>query len=165
MIKLIKNNNKRCSASNINLTLYKMKSLLHTLFLFFGLFLITPNIMAQNEKEKLDTNGVTIIQDDRIPKLLATYAKTQPDGVPGYRVQIFFSAKKADALNLKTSFTEKFADYTVKVDYAVPYFKVLAGAFRTKFQAEKLLKMVKEKFPGAFIIQSNIPIEEIEFKD
>ena len=117
---------------------------------------------AQSKKAKQDTNGITVVQDDRISELIKTYGETQPDGVPGHRVQIFFSAKKAVALNVKTSFTEKFPDYTVRVDYAVPYFKVLAGAFRTKLQGEKLLKLVKAEFPGAFIVSSNIPIEEFD---
>lgn len=127
-----------------------------------GLCLVGSNLFAQAKSENRDTNGVIILQDDRIPKLLETYRATQPVGVPGYRVQIFFTAKKADALKQKTSFTETFPDHPVLVEYAVPYFKVLAGAFRTKLQAEKLLKLVHEEFHGAFIVSSNIPLEAFE---
>ena len=51
------------------------------------------------------------------------------------------------------------------VDYDPPNFKVLAGAFRTKLQAEKLLKLVRVEFPGAFIVTHNIPIGELNHRD
>ncbi|MBN4072260.1 SPOR domain-containing protein [Flavobacteriales bacterium AH-315-E23] len=118
-------------------------------------------LLAQGKSAKQDTNGIVVVQDKRIPKLVDTYVKTQPSGVPGYRVQVFFTAKKAIALEKKTTFTEKFPDYVAEVDYDNPHFKVLAGAFRTKLQAEKLLRLVREEFPGSFIVKGNIPLEQL----
>lgn len=116
---------------------------------------------AQSKLAQQDTNGITVIQDKRLPKLVDTYVETQPEGVPGYRVQVFFTDKKAVALDIKASFKEKFRDYDAKVDYSEPYYKVLAGAFRTKLQAEKLLNKVRQAFPGSFVVNSNIPIEKL----
>jgi hypothetical protein len=112
-----------------------------------------------------DTSGITVVEDNRVSKLLSTYMETQPEGVPGSRIQIFFTAKKSMALEVKTTFMEKFPDYVVLMDYDPPNFKVLAGAFRTKLQAEKLLALVREDFPGAFIVTANIPLAELYTKD
>jgi len=125
----------------------------------------TANVSAQSSTAMQDSNGITVVQDKRIPKLVDAYVGTQPEGVPGSRVQIFFTAKKAMALEVKTTFMEKFPGYIVMVDYDPPNFKVLAGAFRTKLQAEKLLKLVREEFPGSFIVTDNVPIGELDHRD
>jgi len=132
--------------------------------LFAGI-IVSAHLYGQGSSVKQDTNGVTIVEDNRIPKLVSTYIDTRPEGVPGSRVQIFFTAKKAMALEVKTTFMEKFPDYVVLVDYDPPNFKVLAGAFRTKLQSEKLLELVREEFPGAFIVADNIPLAELSAKD
>ena len=132
---------------------------------FMVLQTIATGVLAQGKSAIRDTNGITIIQDKRIPKLVSIYVKTQPTGIPGYRLQIFFTAKKAIALDVKTTFREKFPDHGAMVDYDKPHFKVLAGAFRTKLQAEKLLGLIREEFPGSFVVAHNIPIEELQEKD
>ena len=143
-----------------------MKNLAYTISFFLVLSIaLTTTVLGQNIVAKQDTNGITVVQDKRLPKLLDTYIETQPEGVPGYRVQVFFTDKKAVALDIKTSFKEKFRDYDAKVDYAEPYYKVLAGAFRTKLQAEKLLNMVKGAFPGSFVVNSNISLEKLRGED
>ena len=135
-----------------------------SLFFVIGLFASTT-VLAQNVNAVQDSNGITVIEDKRIPKLVDEYIGTLETGVPGSRVQIFFTAKKNQALETKTTFMETFPDYVVIVDYDPPNFKVLAGAFRTKLQAEKLLKLVRDKFPGSFIVKDNIPIAELNYKD
>jgi len=128
-------------------------------------FSASTHLHGQGRNAKQDTNGITIVQDKRIPKLVAAYVETHPEGVPGLRVQIFYTAKKTMAVEVKTTFMEKFPGYVVLVDYDPPNFKVLAGAFRTKLQTEKLLKLVREEFPGSFIVTDNIPIEELDHRN
>lgn len=142
----------------------KCTALTHTLVLSVSLFVHT-HLYAQSSEGVQDTSGIIVVEDNRIPKLVNTYIATQPDGVPGSRVQIFFTAKKSMALEVKTTFMEKFPDYVVLVDYDPPNFKVLAGAFRTKLQAEKLLELVREEFPGSFLVTDNIPLAELYTKD
>lgn len=126
---------------------------------------VATSVCGQSSAAAQDTNGITVVEDIRIAKLVSTYIETLEDGVPGSRVQIFFTAKKNQALEVKTTFMEKFPDHVVMVDYDPPNFKVLAGAFRTKLQAEKLLKLVRDEFPGSFIVNDNIPIAELDYKD
>ena len=139
-----------------------MNHLVYPIPITLLIYLTCANItFGQSGGSEIDTNGIVIIQDERIPKLADKYLETQPDGAPGFRVQIFFTARKANALEVKTSFTEKFSAYEAVVEYDKPYFKVRAGAFRTKLQAERLLKLVKEEYPGSFVVDSNIAIEEL----
>jgi hypothetical protein len=137
---------------------------IRTLMLLAGIT-VSTHLHGQSSNAKQDTNGITVVEDKRVPKLVNTYIETQPEGVAGSRVQIFFTAKKAMALEVKTTFMEKFPDYVVLVDYDPPNFKVLAGAFRTKLQAEKLLGLVREEFPGSFIVTDHVPMEELNPKD
>ncbi|MBL4754434.1 MAG: SPOR domain-containing protein [Flavobacteriales bacterium] len=122
----------------------------------------SSSLFAQKTPVKQDTNGITIIEDERIAKLVQTHIGTQPRGVPGYRVQVFFTAKKAIALDKKTIFMEKFPEFIAEVDYDDPHFKVVAGAFRFRIQADKLLRLVREEFPGSFIVTDNIPPAQLE---
>ena len=77
----------------------------------------------------------------------------------GYRIQIL-KASGNDALTLtegaKAKFMKKHTDAPVYLTFDEPYYRVRVGDFRTRLEAEKFLKKISRKYPGAWVIQDYI---------
>jgi hypothetical protein len=103
---------------------------------------------------------VEIIKDARIDTFAARRADLNKtvgvDATNGFRVQIFTGTNRKDAYNAQTKFQEQFPDIRTYVIYNEPNFKVRAGDFRTRLEAEKLQEDLKKWFDGMFIIQEKI---------
>jgi SPOR domain len=77
----------------------------------------------------------------------------------GYRIRIFFDNKQNarwESENLVKSFTDHFPYIPVYRNYTNPYFRVVAGDFRTKSEAMKVLGVIKSQYPGALVIKDQI---------
>jgi len=87
-------------------------------------------------------------------------------GIKGFRVQIgLFSGRNArqKAYSLKSDFLTKYPDNKeIYVSYSVPYFNVRVGNYFTKSAAFKALSELKKDYPGAFIIEDLITVEDEE---
>ncbi|GGD18952.1 SPOR domain-containing protein [Hyunsoonleella pacifica] len=97
---------------------------------------------------------VTINQDDRIPKLLELKKKMNKDETNSrrYKIQVY-SGNRNGAKNAQKDFAEAFGDWRPVMHYETPNFKVWAGNFNTRLEADRALKRIKRKFPSAFIFK------------
>ncbi len=106
-------------------------------------------------------NNLNIKQDPRVEKLLSWHIENNKvtNKIEGYRVEIFFSSDadaKENALKKKVEFLSIYPDYPVHVIYVSPNFRVRVGDFRTKNEALKLYKEIKNTYPVAFIVADQI---------
>ena len=69
-----------------------------------------------------------------------------------YKIQIY-SGNRNSAQAAKKNFTSTFNDWPSKIVYETPNFKIWAGNFRTRLEADRALKRIKREFPGAFIFK------------
>ena len=129
--------------------------------LIFICVLILNNLVAQNTVK----GSSVVISDDRIDSLVQLhidYNKKYPV-FQGYRVQILKTSGN-EALDITekaiTDFSEKYSDIHAYLTFEEPYYRVRVGDFRTRLEAEKFLKKIKRKYPGAWVIQDyvNFPI-------
>ena len=72
----------------------------------------------------------------------------------GYRIHIFMeigneALKNAEAM--KRKFEAAFPDIPIYLTYAEPYFRLRAGDFRNRVEAEKCLRRIKPQFREAFV--------------
>lgn len=87
---------------------------------------------------------------------LQSYLKEDIDSIAvGYRVQIFMGREKG-ADEAKLDFSEEFEDYGVYEAYESPFFKVRVGDFRLRSAAERFAEKVRERYPAAFVVPSEI---------
>lgn len=96
-------------------------------------------------------------EDSRLEQIVEWHIEKNQriNGLPGYRVEIFFSSDlnaRERALKVKTDFLSLFPDVSAHVIYVSPDFKVRVGDFRTKNEALRLMKQVQGRFPKAFIV-------------
>lgn len=140
-------------------------------FLLFILsFLTSQMVFAQvisTDENTQESNlpeiikNLNVTQDSRIDKMLSWHVENNKikNKIDGYRVEIFFSSDldaKVEALNIKEEFLEIYPNYKVHVKYISPNFRVRVGDFRTKNEALKLYKEIKDTYRVAFIVSDAI---------
>jgi len=91
-----------------------------------------------------------------VNKLRETNAKKQT--MPGYRIQVYFGTQRSKANEIRALFNTHYPDIQASVSYSQPNFKVRAGDFRTRLEAQKHLIDVEKNFPGAFVVPDEIRI-------
>ena len=111
---------------------------------------------------------VEVIKDPRIDTLIARRlslakgpAKTTASASVnyssnGYRVQIFSGWDRKSAYDAQARFQNRYPDMRTYIAYKEPYFKVNAGDFRTRLEAERLMQQLKGSFTSLFIIAEKI---------
>ena len=128
------------------------------MFLVFASCLILTPTMVQAQ----DAEGrLLIIQDPRIDSLVSLnieYNKLYPY-IVGYRIQIYMGSGN-DALKnaemVKEDFETNFESMTAYVTFREPYYRVRVGDFRTRLEANQLLKALRKSYQDAWIIQDKI---------
>jgi hypothetical protein len=123
---------------------------------FFILFFLPALSSAQTRGK------VEVIKDPLIDTLIArrpTLNKSSITGdetTSGYRVQIFFGSSRQAAYDAQAKFNEEYPEHRTYITYNEPNFKVRAGDFRTRLEAEKLVKEIAPMFTSLFIIPEKI---------
>ena len=103
-----------------------------------------------------DYGSVNVNQDSRISSLIAKQRSlfAVDSTLSGYRIHIFMEIGN-DALKhaeeVKRKFEKAFPDIPIYLSYAEPYFRLRAGNFRNRVEAEKCLRRIKPKFKEAFV--------------
>jgi hypothetical protein len=109
---------------------------------------------------------VEVIKDPLIDTLIARRptlnrtssgnAGTGEESVYGYRVQIFFGSNRQAAYAAQERFRQEYPELRTYITYIEPNFKVQAGDFRTRLEAEKLKNELTQSFTSMFIISGKI---------
>ena len=69
--------------------------------------------------------------------------------------EILSSDNRTKITELKGVFLNTYPNTPVDWDYEAPYYKLRAGAYRSKSEATRLLYKVREQFPDAYIVRNN----------
>lgn len=97
---------------------------------------------------------VTVNQDPKIDNLLSVkkeFNKTE-NSSDRYKIQIY-NGNRSGAYAAQKEFHEIFSDWKSRIEYESPNFKIWAGNFRTRLEADRALKRIKKEFPSAFIFK------------
>lgn len=133
-----------------------------TCFFFLSLFLII------NASAQTDTSvGVVIHKDPRVDLLVKRQAsiniyskKSVGHTTRGYRLLVLNTNKREDAINAKTKVYTYFPELKAYLVYQAPFFRLKAGNFKTRDEAEKYRKQMAPLFPkGVFIVNDTIEVK------
>ncbi|MCR5660276.1 MAG: SPOR domain-containing protein [Bacteroidales bacterium] len=100
--------------------------------------------------------SVNVSQDERIESLISKQRQLYriDSSFNGYRIHIFMEIGN-EALDhakaVKAQFERAFPDIPIYLTYAEPYFRLRAGDFRNRVEAEKCLRRIKPRFKEAFV--------------
>lgn len=122
-----------------------MKNLLLLILVFSSSSLL---VKAQN---------VNIKEDFPITKMMDTFvAKNKiTHEVNGWRIQIMATTDRRKMEEAKSEFLTNFPDISVDWTHSKPYYRLRAGAFRSKLEATRLLHKLKESYPSAYPAKDN----------
>ncbi len=119
--------------------------------------MIVSQIKAQMPAE----GSLKIIQDSRVDKLIMIHSqfKTAHPEIEGYKIQIFMDSGN-DAVDraklVVENFILNFPEIPVELTYGAPYYRVRAGNFRNRIEAEGYLKKILPYFSQSFITKDKI---------
>jgi SPOR domain len=134
-----------------------------------AIFGITSNCFAQKDttSASIDSNTVIVHKDPRLELLVKKQAQineeTSRDGRrtdKGYRLMIISTNNRDEALAAKTKIYTYFPDLKAYMWYQSPYFKVKAGNFKDRKDAEAFQRRLNTYFPkGVFIMKDVIEVK------
>ena len=132
-----------------------MKYFLLLFFTFSSLFLFAQ-----------DTTSVVIHKDPRIDVLVkkqadinAAIKRSMARTAKGYRILVINTNKRDEAIAAKTKVYSNFPELKAYLVYKSPYFRLKAGNFRTREEAQQYQKILSVYFPkGVFIVNDVIEV-------
>lgn len=78
--------------------------------------------------------------------------------VDGYTIQLYSGKQQDEALNVKKQIAQAMPELDADILFSQPNFRVRAGKYINRFEAQKDYLMVKRLFPNAILIPERIPI-------
>jgi hypothetical protein len=142
-----------------------MKKMLIVLSLF-----VFKTGFAQNETNPVSATSVqTVIvhKDPRVDVLIKkkaevnkTSKKSKARTARGYRLLVINTNSRDEAVAAKTKIYTYFPELKAYLSYQTPYFKLKAGNFQTREEAERYRKNMATFFPkGVFIVNDIVEIK------
>ena len=139
--------------------------------LIIGLLLLQSGFA----QDRFDTSasGIVIRKDPRVDVLIkkqaainSTIKKANVRSGRGYRLLVINTNKRDEAIDAKTKIYTYYPELKSYLTYQSPFFKVKAGNFKTREEAEKYRKNMSVIFPkGVFIINDTIEIKPEKDKE
>ena len=114
--------------------------------------LITFFCLIASNYSHAQQGQVTINQNEDILTLLNLKKEMNKESNDNYKIQIY-SGNRSDAESARKEFNNSFSNWQPKIVYETPNFKIWAGNFRTRLEADRALKKIKRTFPNAFIFK------------
>lgn len=122
-----------------------------TLLLFFGCF---QTISAQT---------ITIKEDYPIEAMMNKFIELNKSEtfVSGWRIQLMATTDRQKVDEQKLKFQSLYPDIPVDWTHSKPYYKLRAGAYRTRLDAIRAKKSIREHYPGAYPAKDKIRKSEL----
>ena len=119
-----------------------------------GTILSLTMIIFSGQKIIAQDNKIVLNQDLRFEKLLNEKRKINSSIVnhQRYNIQIF-NGDNETAKKTLTSFKKDFKNFDATIVFNTPSYKVLAGNFKTRIEAERNLILIRKTYKNALIIK------------
>jgi len=136
-----------------------MKSILVAVLCFVGL-----SLFAQQSN---DTSSIVVHKDPRLDLLIKKQAEINEETTRnarkvarGFRLLVVNTNHREEAINAKTKLYQYFPELKSYLLYQSPYFKLKAGNFKEKKDAENYQQKLNKVFPkGVFIMSDLIEVK------
>ncbi|MFT3676969.1 MAG: SPOR domain-containing protein [Chitinophagaceae bacterium] len=142
---------------------------------FFSLFFLAVTISLQAQETVPDTTrqSVLVHKDPRIDLLVAKQAQineeTSRDArrtVKGFRLMIISTNSRDEALAAKTKVYTYFPELKAYLWHQSPFYKLKAGNFKDRKEAEQYQKRLNDYFPkGVYIMNDMVELSGDSLRD
>jgi hypothetical protein len=101
-----------------------------------------------------EAGEVVLTIDPEVERTMTQFAETKL-ARDGFRVQIFLGDRRT-AEETKRTFLQKNPEVPAYLSWLAPNFRLRVGDFRTRLEAERLLRDLKTSYPGSYIVPDEI---------
>ncbi|AEV32910.1 sporulation related protein [Owenweeksia hongkongensis DSM 17368] len=121
------------------------------------LSLISFCTLSYSQAQDSSKGHLQVVPEKGISELQSKYLEqNKKDGsISGFRVQIY-NGNKAETLKKRSEFISAFPKVAIYTLYEAPEYKIQAGDFRTRLEAEKFLSEVQESLGSGLVVKTNI---------
>ncbi|GEQ85255.1 hypothetical protein ULMS_07630 [Patiriisocius marinistellae] len=122
--------------------------------LVFNIFIFSLLAACSLETVKAQTPVVTVNADTQISELLKIKKQLEKDNklADGYTIQLYYGdSNGANAVMKK--YRMRFGSWPASLEYETPNFKVWAGNFTNRLEADRALMEIQKEFSAAFILE------------
>ena len=130
--------------------------------------LFTVQSFAQDTAwKKIDTNSIIIHKDPRVDLLIKKQAQVNEEATresrksgKGFRLMVISTSSRDEAIAAKTKIYTYFPELKAYLWHQSPYYKVKAGNFKDRKDAEAYQRRLNTYFPkGVFIMKDVIEVK------
>jgi len=112
-------------------------------------------------------SNVSVNQDQSVKGAYLSILEKNQEGAQftGFRIKIFQSSAQSartESENAVVRFRDMFPDIPAYRSFSSPYFKVSVGDFRTRVEAEKLLRQIRQNFPTATVVKEKMKYPSLD---
>jgi hypothetical protein len=97
---------------------------------------------------------------DALMELFQTQNEAE-DKVEGWRVQVLATTDRNRLETVESAFKVNYPSVPVDWVHTKPYYKLRAGAFQTKQEAERLKHTLERQFEGVYLVKDKVSEKEL----
>ena len=108
--------------------------------------------------------NINVDEEYNVSRMMARFGEINKmqTSVPGWRIQLVATTDRRKMESTREAFIRKYPGITIDWQHAKPYYRLRAGAFRTKLEAIRVLDRLKRDYPSAFPAKdSNINMKDL----
>ncbi|HZG25297.1 MAG TPA: SPOR domain-containing protein [Chitinophagaceae bacterium] len=130
--------------------------------LILALLVISIKLCAQT-----DSGIVNVYKDPRVNMLVKKQAQINEEttrnnrrSMPGFRLQVLNTTDRKNAIEAKTKIYQLYPELRVYLQYQSPYYRLKAGNFKTRQEAEEYQESLAREFKNSvFIVRDIIEVK------
>ena len=122
------------------------------------LFLVLTTTVATAQQRNLIVTPDPDV--DRLLNLFAEVSETEEE-VDGWRVQILATTDRQQLERTENDFKATYPSVPVDWVHNAPYYKLRAGAFFTRAEADRLRQSLSRDFEGVYLVKAAVTEEEL----
>ena len=138
--------------------------------LYLLIVFVIPNYIYSQQSGNQESNSFKITNNEiymqkGIEQLLRKNQQIhyEKGGIEGFCVQIYSGDSRGESQTIKYQFMKRFPEITsVYYERISPNWKVRVGKCRTRLEAKKLQSIIREFYPGSYIIKIIVPFGEFD---
>lgn len=109
---------------------------------------------------------INITEEPKISRMMELYTSgnrvvTSNSSFDGFRVQLLATTDRRKIEEIQGKFSARYPGVYVGWTQAAPYYKVRAGGFQSRADAQRFMLKIKADFPDAFVIPERVKTSEI----
>ncbi|MGB3802368.1 MAG: SPOR domain-containing protein [Lewinella sp.] len=106
---------------------------------------------------------VAISPDEDVSRVLDLFSEIneREDKVEGWRVQLLATTDRQQLETTEKQFRADYPSVTVDWVHNKPYYKLRAGAFFTRQEAERLRQNLSEEYEGVYLVKDQVEESEL----